>query len=82
MSNIFKNKKILTDDISLKRIILINIFDIIINYSRDLSGNKFGDDFRIILSEGTHLQMLKVNKNQLTQVPDMFFVKNITHLAL
>lgn len=25
MSNIFKNKKILTDDISLKRIILINI---------------------------------------------------------
>lgn len=48
----------------------------------DLSGNKFGDDFKIILSEGTHLQMLKVNKNQLTQVPDMFFVKNITHLAL
>ncbi|XP_017796550.1 PREDICTED: leucine-rich repeats and immunoglobulin-like domains protein 3 isoform X3 [Habropoda laboriosa] len=48
----------------------------------DLSANKFGDNFTIILSEATQLQGLKINKNQLTQVPDMFFVKNITNLAL
>ncbi|XP_068971949.1 leucine-rich repeats and immunoglobulin-like domains protein 3 [Bombus flavifrons] len=48
----------------------------------DLSANKFGDNFTIILPEDTHLQGLKINKNHLTEVPDMFFVKNITHLAL
>lgn len=48
----------------------------------DLSANKFGDNFTIALSESTHLQSLKVNKNQLTQVPDLFFVRNLTHLAL
>ncbi|XP_076176915.1 uncharacterized protein LOC143151537 isoform X2 [Ptiloglossa arizonensis] len=48
----------------------------------DLSANKFGDNFTIILSENTQLQGLKVNKNQLTQIPDLFLVKNLTHLAL
>ncbi|XP_076619490.1 uncharacterized protein LOC143340938 [Colletes latitarsis] len=48
----------------------------------DLSSNKFGDNFTIMLSEDTYLQGLKVNKNQLTQVPDLSFVKNLTHLAL
>ena len=52
------------------------------NHLRDLSANKLGDNFTIVLSEDAHLQGLKINKNQLTEVPDMFFVKNITHLAL
>ena len=48
----------------------------------DLSANKFGDNFTIVLPTATQLQGLKVNKNQLTRVPDMVFVENITHLAL
>ncbi|OAD62480.1 Slit like protein 1 protein, partial [Eufriesea mexicana] len=48
----------------------------------DLSANKFGDNFSITLPVAAHLQGLKVNKNQLTEVPDMSFVKDITHLAL
>ncbi|KZC12598.1 Slit like protein 2 protein, partial [Dufourea novaeangliae] len=48
----------------------------------DLSANKFGDNFTIVLSESTQLQGLKVNKNHLTQVPDLFFVKSLAHLAL
>ncbi|XP_043519975.1 leucine-rich repeats and immunoglobulin-like domains protein 3 isoform X2 [Frieseomelitta varia] len=48
----------------------------------DLSANKLGDNFTIVLSKDAYLQGLKINKNQLTEVPDMFFVKNITHLAL
>ncbi|XP_031831775.1 uncharacterized protein LOC116426648 isoform X2 [Nomia melanderi] len=48
----------------------------------DLSTNKFGDNFTITLSENTQLQGLKINRNRLTQVPDLFFVKTLTHLAL
>ncbi|XP_017883839.1 leucine-rich repeats and immunoglobulin-like domains protein 3 [Ceratina calcarata] len=48
----------------------------------DLSANKFGDNFTVVLSEATSLQGLKVNKNLLTEIPDMYFIKNITHLAL
>ncbi|XP_054000229.1 leucine-rich repeats and immunoglobulin-like domains protein 3 [Hylaeus anthracinus] len=48
----------------------------------DLSANKFGDNFTITLSQNTQLQGLKINKNQLTQVPDLIFVNNLTHLAL
>ncbi|XP_076760869.1 leucine-rich repeats and immunoglobulin-like domains protein 3 isoform X2 [Xylocopa sonorina] len=48
----------------------------------DLSANKFADNFTIVLSRATNLQALKVNKNQLTKVPDMYFVENVTHLAL
>ncbi|XP_076237495.1 uncharacterized protein LOC143181133 [Calliopsis andreniformis] len=48
----------------------------------DLSANKLGNNFTISLSNTTHVQELKVNKNQLTQVPDLFFVKDLTNLAL
>ncbi|XP_020290650.1 leucine-rich repeats and immunoglobulin-like domains protein 3 isoform X2 [Pseudomyrmex gracilis] len=48
----------------------------------DVSVNKLGDNFTIALSEVTQLRELKVNKNQLTKVPDLVFVKNITHLTL
>ncbi|XP_078048569.1 uncharacterized protein LOC144475971 isoform X1 [Augochlora pura] len=48
----------------------------------DLSGNKFGNNFTIVLSENTQLQGLKINKNQLTRVPDLYFMKTLTHLAL
>ncbi|XP_076641967.1 leucine-rich repeats and immunoglobulin-like domains protein 3 [Halictus rubicundus] len=48
----------------------------------DLSGNKFGDNFTIVLPDSMQLQGLKINKNQLTKVPDLYFVKTLTHLAL
>ncbi|KAL0113573.1 hypothetical protein PUN28_012616 [Cardiocondyla obscurior] len=48
----------------------------------DVSANKLGDNFTIALSDVTQLRELKVNKNHLTQVPDLVFVKNITHLTL
>nr|XP_012136440.1 PREDICTED: leucine-rich repeats and immunoglobulin-like domains protein 3 isoform X2 [Megachile rotundata] len=48
----------------------------------DLSANKLGDNFTIVLPKASQLQGLKVNKNRLTRVPDMVFVENITHLAL
>ncbi|XP_011348156.1 leucine-rich repeats and immunoglobulin-like domains protein 3 isoform X2 [Ooceraea biroi] len=48
----------------------------------DLSANKLGDNFTIALSDIAQLRELKVNKNHLTQVPDLVFVKNITHLTL
>lgn len=49
---------------------------------RDVSANKLGDNFTIALSDVGQLRELKVNKNHLTQVPDLVFVKNITHLML
>lgn len=49
---------------------------------RDVSANKLGDNFTIALSDVAQLRELKVNKNHLTQVPDLVFVKNITHLTL
>ncbi|XP_029165453.1 leucine-rich repeats and immunoglobulin-like domains protein 3 [Nylanderia fulva] len=48
----------------------------------DVSANKLGDNFTIALSDVAQLRELKVNKNHLTQVPDLVFVKNITHLTL
>ncbi|XP_029664962.1 leucine-rich repeats and immunoglobulin-like domains protein 3 [Formica exsecta] len=48
----------------------------------DVSANKLGDNFTIALSDVAQLRELKVNKNQLTQVPDLVFIKNITHLTL
>lgn len=49
---------------------------------RDVSANKLEDNFTIALSDVGQLRELKVNKNHLTQVPDLVFVKNITHLTL
>jgi len=57
----------------------INIF---VYNSRDVSANKLGDNFTIALSDVAQLRELKVNKNHLTQVPELVFVKNITHLSL
>lgn len=51
-------------------------------YFRDVSANKLGDNFTIALPDVAPLRELKVNKNHLTQVPDLVFVKNITHLTL
>ncbi|XP_024875102.1 leucine-rich repeats and immunoglobulin-like domains protein 3 isoform X2 [Temnothorax curvispinosus] len=48
----------------------------------DVSANKLGDNFTIALSDVAQLRELKVNKNHLTQVPELVFVKNITHLTL
>ncbi|XP_014478669.1 PREDICTED: leucine-rich repeats and immunoglobulin-like domains protein 3 isoform X2 [Dinoponera quadriceps] len=48
----------------------------------DISANKLEDNFTIALSDVAQLRELKVNKNHLTQVPDLVFVKNITHLML
>ncbi|GAB1865789.1 Leucine-rich repeats and immunoglobulin-like domains protein 3 [Camponotus japonicus] len=48
----------------------------------DVSANKLEDNFTIALSDVGQLRELKVNKNHLTQVPDLVFVKNITHLTL
>ncbi|XP_011067532.1 PREDICTED: leucine-rich repeats and immunoglobulin-like domains protein 3 isoform X2 [Acromyrmex echinatior] len=48
----------------------------------DVSANFLGDNFTIALSDATQLRELRVNKNRLTQVPDLVFVKNITHLTL
>ncbi|XP_072747226.1 uncharacterized protein [Anoplolepis gracilipes] len=48
----------------------------------DVSANKLGDNFTIALPDVTQLRELKVNKNHLTQVPDLVFAKNITHLTL
>ncbi|KYN02610.1 Leucine-rich repeats and immunoglobulin-like domains protein 3 [Cyphomyrmex costatus] len=48
----------------------------------DISANLLGDNFTIALSDVTQLRELKVNKNHLTQMPDLVFVKNITHLTL
>ncbi|XP_043503769.1 leucine-rich repeats and immunoglobulin-like domains protein 3 [Polistes fuscatus] len=48
----------------------------------DMSANKLGNNFTIGLSDATKLIGLKVNKNQLTQIPDLSFVKNLTHLSL
>ncbi|XP_012221587.2 leucine-rich repeats and immunoglobulin-like domains protein 3 [Linepithema humile] len=48
----------------------------------DVSANKLRDNFTIVLSNVAQLRELKVNKNHLTQVPDLVFVKNITHLTL
>ena len=49
---------------------------------RDVSANFLGDNFTIALSDITQLRELRVNKNRLTQVPDLVFVKNVTHLTL
>jgi len=57
----------------------MNIF--VYNF-RDVSANKLGDNFTIALSDVAQLRELKVNKNHLTQVPELVFVKNITHLTL
>ncbi|XP_011630476.1 leucine-rich repeats and immunoglobulin-like domains protein 3 [Pogonomyrmex barbatus] len=48
----------------------------------DVSANKLGNNFTIALSDIAQLRELKVNKNHLTQVPELVFVKNITHLML
>ncbi|XP_032681212.1 leucine-rich repeats and immunoglobulin-like domains protein 3 [Odontomachus brunneus] len=48
----------------------------------DISANKLEDNFTIALSDVALLRELKVNRNHLTQVPDLVFVKNITHLTL
>lgn len=47
-----------------------------------MSANKLGDNFTIELSEAAQLKGLKVNKNQLTRIPDLSFVRNLTHLSL
>lgn len=61
-------------------------FDSLLHLKRlkklDVSANKLGDNFTIALSDVAQLRELKVNKNHLTQVPDLVFVKNITHLTL
>ncbi|CAK9825715.1 Leucine-rich repeats and immunoglobulin-like domains protein 3 [Anthophora retusa] len=76
-----------TESLELKENNIVNLEpDALLHLTRlkelDLSANKFGDNFTIVLSEATQLQGLKINKNQLTRVPDMVFVKNITNLAL
>lgn len=47
-----------------------------------MSANKLGDNFTIGLSDTAQLKGLKVNKNQLTRIPNLSFVKNLTHLSL
>ncbi|XP_066589218.1 leucine-rich repeats and immunoglobulin-like domains protein 3 [Prorops nasuta] len=48
----------------------------------DVSVNRLGDDFRLALSNNDTLKVLKVNKNQLTKVPDLTFAPNLYRLSL
>ncbi|KAI4499510.1 hypothetical protein M0802_005406 [Mischocyttarus mexicanus] len=48
----------------------------------DMSTNNLRNNFTIGLSEATKLMRLKANKNKLTQIPDLSFAKNLTHLSL
>ncbi|XP_024940471.1 leucine-rich repeats and immunoglobulin-like domains protein 3 isoform X2 [Cephus cinctus] len=48
----------------------------------DISGNRLGDNFTTALMELTQLQGLKINKNQLTRIPDLPFLKNLSQLSL
>ncbi|XP_011162349.2 leucine-rich repeats and immunoglobulin-like domains protein 3 isoform X2 [Solenopsis invicta] len=76
-----------TETLELKDNNIANLeFDSLLHLTKlkklDVSANKLGDNFTIALSDVAQLRELKVNKNHLTQVPDLVFVRNITHLTL
>ncbi|KAL2724374.1 leucine-rich repeats and immunoglobulin-like domains protein 3 isoform X1 [Vespula squamosa] len=76
-----------TENLSLKDNNISNLkFDSLLHLTElkelDMSANKLGDNFTIGLSDAAQLKGLKVNKNQLTRIPDLSFVKNLTHLSL
>lgn len=76
-----------TEILELKNNNIANLeFDSLLHLTKlkklDVSANKLGDNFIIALSDVAQLRELKVNKNHLTQVPELVFVKNITHLSL
>ncbi|XP_043283048.1 leucine-rich repeats and immunoglobulin-like domains protein 3 isoform X2 [Venturia canescens] len=48
----------------------------------DLSANRLNDNFTIGLSDLAQLRELKVNRNQLTQIPDLSILSNLTELTL
>lgn len=49
---------------------------------RELSGNKLGDNFTVALSKLLHLDKLKLDKNELTRIPTLRAIKNLTDLDL
>ncbi|XP_011876222.1 PREDICTED: leucine-rich repeats and immunoglobulin-like domains protein 3 [Vollenhovia emeryi] len=76
-----------TENLELKDNNIANLeFDSLLHLTRlkklDVSANKLGDNFTIALSDVAQLRELKVNKNHLTQVPELVFVKNINQLSL
>lgn len=48
---------------------------------RDVNSNILGDNFTLSLSAEAELKWLKVNKNQLTRIPELTLL-HLTHLSL